>query len=87
MLNKTMLIGRLGKDPELRYLENGTPVITFSLATECSWRDEARQKQTETEWQQRGLLEQAGRGGQPLYGKRSACFRGREAPYAFLGRQ
>jgi single-strand DNA-binding protein len=50
MLNRVMLIGRLGRDPDLRTLPDGTPVAQFSLATERSWRDEIGEKQTETEW-------------------------------------
>jgi len=38
-LNKVMLIGRLGGDPELRYTPQGTPVTRFSLATNDSWKD------------------------------------------------
>ncbi len=38
-LNKVMLIGNLTRDPELRFTANGTPVATFSLATNKSWRD------------------------------------------------
>lgn len=50
MLNKVMLIGRLGKDPEMRYTPQGSPVTTFSLATERSWRDGDGQLHKETEW-------------------------------------
>lgn len=38
-LNKVMLIGNLTRDPELRFTANGTPVATFSVATNKSWRD------------------------------------------------
>jgi single-strand DNA-binding protein len=50
MLNKVMLIGRLGKDPEMRLTADGTPVAQFSLATERTWRDELGQRQSETDW-------------------------------------
>lgn len=50
MLNKAMLIGRLGKDPEMRYTPQGAPVTTFSVATERSWRDGDGQVHKETEW-------------------------------------
>lgn len=50
MLNKVMLIGRLGKDPEMRYTPQGSPVTTFSVATERSWRDGEGQLHKETEW-------------------------------------
>lgn len=38
-LNKVILIGRLGKDPEMRYMPNGEPVCNFSLATSENWND------------------------------------------------
>jgi single-strand DNA-binding protein len=49
-LNKVMLIGNLGKDPELRYTTSGTAVATFSLATNESWRDADGNLQERTEW-------------------------------------
>jgi single-strand DNA-binding protein len=49
-LNKVMLIGNLGKDPELRYTTSGTAVATFSLATNESWKDADGNVQERTEW-------------------------------------
>lgn len=49
-LNKAMLIGNLGKDPELRYTTSGTPVATFSVATNEAWRDAEGNMQERTEW-------------------------------------
>jgi len=49
-LNKVMLIGRLGSDPEVRYTTNGGAVANFNLATNESWVDKAGQKQEKTEW-------------------------------------
>ena len=49
-LNKVMLIGNLGKDPEVRSLESGVPVATFSLATSESYKDKEGNRQTATEW-------------------------------------
>ena len=49
-LNKVMLIGNLGKDPELRYTTSGVAVATFSLATNESWRDQDGNTQERTEW-------------------------------------
>ena len=49
-LNKVMLIGNLGKDPELRYTTSGTAVATFSLATNESWKDADGNMQERTEW-------------------------------------
>ena len=49
-LNKIMLIGHLGKDPEMRYTPEGTPVATFSLATSENWTDKNGTRQEHTEW-------------------------------------
>ena len=49
-LNKVMLIGRLGRDPEMRYTPSGRPVTTFSLATSRTWNTSEGEKRTETEW-------------------------------------
>jgi single-strand DNA-binding protein len=49
-LNKVMLIGNLGKDPELRYTGSGVAVATFSLATNESWKDQEGALQERTEW-------------------------------------
>ena len=50
MLNKVILIGRLGRDPEIRYLANGDAVCNFSVATSESWKDKNGQRQEATEW-------------------------------------
>lgn len=49
-LNKVMLIGNLGKDPELRYTSSGVAVATFSVATNESWKDQDGNPQERTEW-------------------------------------
>jgi single-strand DNA-binding protein len=49
-LNKVMLIGNLGKDPELRYTNSGVAVATFSLATNETWKDQEGNVQERTEW-------------------------------------
>jgi len=49
-VNKVILIGNLGKDPELRYLPNGDPVVKFSLATGSRWKDRNGQLQERTDW-------------------------------------
>ncbi|MCY3542126.1 MAG: single-stranded DNA-binding protein [Gammaproteobacteria bacterium] len=50
-LNKVMLIGRAGKDPETRFTNNRVPVTSFSLATTSRWRDNQTQEtHEETEW-------------------------------------
>ncbi|MDD3814477.1 MAG: single-stranded DNA-binding protein [Desulfocapsaceae bacterium] len=50
MLNKVMLIGNLGKDPEIRYTQSGTAVATFNVATTERWKDKDGQMQETTEW-------------------------------------
>jgi len=50
MYAKTILIGRLGADPEMRYTPDGTPVTNFSVATDRTWTDSAGQKQQRTTW-------------------------------------
>jgi single-strand DNA-binding protein len=48
MINKVVLIGRLGRDPEMRYTNTGTPVANFSMATDEVWgKDKERQRKTE----------------------------------------
>jgi single-strand DNA-binding protein len=49
-LNKVILIGNLGADPEIRTTPNGSRVATFSLATSRQWNDQGGQKQEKTEW-------------------------------------
>ena len=50
MLNKVILIGRLGKDPETRLMPNGEAVCNFSVATSETWNDRNGQRQERTEW-------------------------------------
>ena len=49
-VNKVLLIGHLGRDPELRYTPGGAAVANFSLATNEAWTDKAGVKQERTEW-------------------------------------
>lgn len=49
-INKVILIGNLGKDPEIRYMPNGGSVVNFSIATSESWKDDMGQKNERTEW-------------------------------------
>jgi len=49
-VNKVILIGNLGKDPELKYLPSGQGVATFPLATTEKWTDKSGQRQERTEW-------------------------------------
>jgi len=50
MINKVILIGNLGADPELRYTQSGTPVATFNIATTERWKDKDGNQQEQTEW-------------------------------------
>lgn len=49
-MNKVQLIGRLGKDPEMKTFENGNQVVNFSLATSEKWKDKDGNTQEKTEW-------------------------------------
>jgi single-strand DNA-binding protein len=49
-VNKVILIGHLGQDPELRYIPNGDATTTISIATTETWKDKAGEKQENTEW-------------------------------------
>jgi single-strand DNA-binding protein len=49
-VNKVILIGNLGKDPETRYLPSGDAVTNISLATTDTWKDKSGEKQEHTEW-------------------------------------
>ena len=49
-LNKVMIIGRLGRDPEMRYTPSGRPVTTYSVATNRTWNTSDGERHTETEW-------------------------------------
>ncbi|NQT77629.1 MAG: single-stranded DNA-binding protein [Bacteroidetes bacterium] len=64
-INKVILVGNLGKDPEVRTLENGTKVANFTLATSETYKTKDGQKVTQTEWHNivlwRGLAEIAER--------------------------
>jgi len=73
-VNKLILLGNLGRDPELRFLPNGDAVCNFSIATTDSWKDKAGEKQEKTEWHNivmyRKLAEIAGeylKKGRPVY--------------------
>lgn len=49
-VNKVILIGNLGRDPEVRYTQNGTAVANFTLATNEVWNDKSGARQEKTEW-------------------------------------
>jgi len=64
-VNKVILVGNVGKDPEIRYLEGGTAVCSFPLATSATYRNRDGERITSTEWHNivlwRGLAEIAER--------------------------
>jgi len=73
-VNKAILVGNLGRDPEMRYMPNGEAVCNFSIATTENWKDKNGQKQEKTEWHNivmyRRLAEIAGeylKKGRPVY--------------------
>lgn len=73
-VNKVILVGNLGKNPEMRYMPNGDAVCNFSIATTDTWKDKAGVKQERTEWHNivmyRKLAEIAGeylKQGAPVY--------------------
>ncbi len=49
-VNKVILIGNLGRDPEDRYMPSGDPMVNINLATTDTWRDKSGDKQEKTEW-------------------------------------
>jgi single-strand DNA-binding protein len=49
-LNKVMIIGHLGRDPEMRYTPSGRPVTTYNVATSRTWNSSDGERHTETEW-------------------------------------
>ncbi|MBU2880231.1 single-stranded DNA-binding protein [Aliiglaciecola lipolytica] len=49
-VNKVILVGNIGQDPEVRYMPNGNAVANLSLATSESWKDQSGQMQERTEW-------------------------------------
>lgn len=49
-LNKVMLIGNLGRDPEIRYMPSGDAMANLNIATTDTWKDKGGEKQERTEW-------------------------------------
>lgn len=49
-MNKAIVMGRVGKDPELKYTPSGVAVVNFSVATSEKWKDKEGNKQEKTEW-------------------------------------
>ena len=73
-VNKVILMGNLGRDPEVRYMPNGEAVANLSIATTENWKDKSGNAQSKTEWHNivlyRRLAEVAGeylKKGRPVY--------------------
>ena len=49
-VNKVILLGNLGQDPEVRTANNGSKIVTLSIATSASWKDQDGERQERTEW-------------------------------------
>lgn len=49
-VNKVILVGNLGRDPEMRYMPSGDALASFSIATTDTWKDKSGQRQERTEW-------------------------------------
>ena len=49
-INRVILIGRLGQDPEVKFLDGGNAVCNFSMATSETWKDKQGEKQEKTQW-------------------------------------
>ena len=49
-INKVILIGNIGKDPEVRYMPSGDAMVNLTLATTDTWKDKSGEKQERTEW-------------------------------------
>ena len=59
-VNKVILVGRLGRDPEVRYMPNGEAVANFSIATDEQWKDRDGNRQSRTEWHNIALYRKLG---------------------------
>lgn len=49
-MNKVMLIGNLGKDPDVKHSQDGNKIVTFNIATSETWKDKSGEKKDRTEW-------------------------------------
>ena len=77
-VNKVILVGNLGRDPEMRHTQQGRAVANFTIATNERWKGKDGQQQERTEHQQAGQAEGQGAGaGQDLHGGSPECGRPR----------
>lgn len=57
-VNKVILLGALGRDPEVRYMQSGDKVVNLSLATSERWKDKSGERQEKTEWHRVVIFDQ-----------------------------
>lgn len=74
MLNKVMIIGKLGANPELRYAGNGTPIANFNVATDESYTDKDGNKNDKTEWHRVVVFQRAAENCANYLGKGSTVY-------------
>ena len=78
-VNKVILIGRLGSDPEMKYTASGTPLCKFRMATNEVFKDRDGNQQERTEWHRITAWWQAGRDLRPIPQQGPGSVRGRLA--------
>ena len=86
-VNKVILIGNLGKDPEVKFTPQGTPVAKITLATNERFKDKDGQWQDRTEWHNVVLWQRAGRDCRRICEKGRQGLHRRPPAYPLLGRQ
>ena len=73
-VNKAILIGNLGRDPELRFTKDGRPVANFTLATNERWRDKEGNNQERTEWHRIVVWDKAAENCAQYLAKGRSCY-------------
>ena len=86
-VNKAIIVGRLGQDPELKHTASGTSVCTFSVATDENWMDKQGQKQARTEWHRIVVWSKQARKLRPIPLQGETSLSGRPHSNPFLGGQ
>lgn len=56
MINKAIILGNVGRDPEVRYMPSGEAICNLSIATTRKWKDKSGERQEETEWHRVSLF-------------------------------
>src|SRR3990167_5123154 len=73
-VNKVILVGNLGRDPEMRYMPSGDAVASFSIATTDKWKDKGGQAQEKTEWHRINMFGKQAEIGEKYKKKGSSVF-------------